>query len=217
VALVGCSGTPAGPTLAPGQTATPAPPTLAPGATATPAPPVGLTGHECDAVPTFDINNPQSEPSFPPDTAAEAHITATIDGQPVHEIHSQQWLYFLCYLGGQASLEQAAGQAGGINMATSSFAQGTAEVDGSEVDLTAWRTPGADSHALVQYLSVLAAQSGTDIVPTDVQETNVGGKAVFTWAGDDGSKSYAYPSGDTLVFFENVTDSQATKILSALP
>lgn len=204
VAIIGCSSAPAGPTLAPGQTATPG------GAV--------VTGHECDAVPTFSLSNPV-EPSFPPDTQAEAHFPAMIDGQPVTDVKSQQWLYFLCYFGGQASFEQAVNQSGGgFNMATMSFAQAKATVDGEEIDLTAWRTPGTDSNVLVQYLSLLAAQSGTDINVTNVQQTNVAGKNVFTWTDpDDGSRSFAYPSGDTLVFFEDVTDSQANKILTALP
>jgi hypothetical protein len=216
MAIIGCSSAPAGPTLAPGQTATPVPATLVPGATATPAGAV-ITGHECDAVPTFDLSNP-TEPSFPPDAVAESHFPATIDGQPVTDVHSQQWLYFLCYLGGQASFEQAAGQSGGVNMATSSFAQATATVDGEEVDLTAWRTPGTDANALVQYLALLAAQSGADITVANVQQTTIANKAVYTWTNpDDNSKSFAYPSGDTLVFFDGVTDSQANKILAALP
>ena len=217
MAIIGCGGAPAGPTLAPGQTATPAPATLAPGATATPAG-VAITGNECDAVPTFSLSNP-TEPSFPPDLQAEAHFPATIDGQPVTDVQSQQWLYFLCYLGGQASFEQAASQSNGqINMATSSFAQAKATVDGAEVELTAWRTPGADANTLVQYLGILAAQSGGNLLnPSGVQSGNVGGKNVYFWTDDDGTKSYAYPAGDTLIFFEDVTDSQATKILTALP
>ena len=216
MAIIGCSSAPAGPTLAPGQTATPAPATLAPGATATPAGAV-ITGHECDAVPTFSISNPV-EPSFPRDEVAEGHFPATIDGQPVTDVESQQWLYFLCYLGGQASFEQAANQAGGVNLATSSFAQANATVDGEEVALTAWRSPGTDANSLVQYLSMLALQSGTDITVSDIQQTNVAGKNVYTWTdSEDGSKGFAYPSGDTLIIFDGVTDSQATKILTALP
>lgn len=214
IAIIGCGGAPAGPTLAPGQTATPAPATLAPGATATPAG-VVITGHECDAVPTFGIG---TAPSFPPDEVAEGHFPATIDGQPVTDVKSQQCLYFLCYLGGQASFEQAANQAGGVNLATSSFAQAKATVDGERVNLAAWRTPGADANALVQYLSLLAAQSGTDITVTNVQQTNIAGKNVYTWTDSDGgTNGFAYPSGDTLIHFGGVTDSQATKILTALP
>jgi hypothetical protein len=204
VAIIGCSSAPAGPTLAPGQTATPAG--------------VVVTGHEFDAVPTFSLSNP-AEPDFPPDPVAEGHFPAMIDGQPVTDVESQQWLSFLCYFGGQASYEQAVNQAGGgFNMATSSYALAKATVDGEKVQLTAWRTPGTDANALVQYLSLLAAQSGTDITVTDLQQTNVAGKSVYTWAdSDDGTRSFAYPSGDTLIHFAHVTDSQATKILTALP
>ena len=211
VAIIGCGGAPAGPTLAPGQTATPAPPA---GSTAAP----GTTGHECDAVPTFSINNPAG-PSFPPDTVAESHFPATIDGQPVTDVHSQQWIYFLCYLGGQAQYDQAAGQSGGgVNLATSSFAQARATVDGERLDLNAWRTPGADANQFVQHLGFLMAQAGGGTLNTsEVQSGNVGGKNVYFWPGANGTKGYAYASGDSLVFFNNVTDSQATKILQALP
>jgi hypothetical protein len=206
VALIGCGGAPAGPTLAPGQTATP-------------APPAGVTGHECDAIPTFSLSNP-TEPSFPPDPVAEGHFPATIDGQPVTDVQSQQWLYFLCYLGGQAQFNQAANQASGqLNLANLTFAQATATVDGEEVDLTAWRTPGTDANQLVQKLGFLAVQAGGNVFdPSAVQSTNIAGKNVYTWTDSaDGTKGFAYPSGDTLVFFEDVTDSQATKILTALP
>ena len=91
-----------------------------------------------------------------------------------------------------------------------------ATVDGEDVEMTAFRTPGADANAMVQYLSLLAAQSGTAINPGNVQSTNIGGKNVFAWTDSDGSRSFAYPSGDTLIFFDGVTDAQAAKILSAL-
>jgi hypothetical protein len=205
--LIGCG------SATPGQSAGP---TLAPGATATPAG-GATTGHECDGVPTFSPSNP-AEPSFPADPEVEAHFPATIDGQPVTEVKSQQWRYFLCYLGGQASFNQSAGQAAGLNLASSSLATAEATVDGESVDLNAWRTPGQDANSFIQYLQVLANQAGSDITVANVQQTNVAGKNVFTWTDtDDGTKSFAYPSGDTLVYFDSVTDSQATKILSALP
>lgn len=229
VAIVGCgSGTPggsatpratSGATLAPGATATPASSTPAPtvpGATTAPTGGVGATGHECDAVPTFSIGNPN--PSFPQDETLNAHFPPTIDGQPVTEVTSTQWLYFICLTGGQAAVQAAINQSGGsFNLATLSWGSATANVDGEDVELTGFRTAGGDSNAMVQYLSLLAAQSGKTIDVTNVTQANVGGKNVFTWTDSDGSKSFAYPSGDTLIFFDSVTDSQAAKILSALP
>ncbi len=225
MAIVGCgSGTPGGSatpgtTLAPGATATPAgstPAPTVPGTTTGPTGGVVLTGHECDAVPTFSIANPN--PSFPQDETLNAHFPATIDGQPVTDVTSTQWLYFICMTGGQAAVQQAVNQGGGsFNLATLSWGSATANVDGEDVDLTAFRTAGGDSNSMVQYLSLLAAQSGTTIDVSNVTQANVGGKNVFTWTDSDGTKNYAYPSGDTLIFFDSVTDSQATKILTALP
>jgi hypothetical protein len=232
VAIAACGTSPSassspGATLAPGATATPAgatlPPTVAPTGLPTvgptggsTTPPAGLTGHECDAVPTFSLGNP--DPSFPPDETLNAHFPATIDGQPVTDVTSQQWLYFLCMFGGQTALEQAVSEAGGaINFATMSFGSATATVDGESVDLTAFRTPGTDANAMVQYLALLATQAGTVINPGDVVSANIGGKSVYVWTDEDGAKNYAYPAGDTLIFFDSVTDSQATKILTALP
>ena len=210
LAMIACGGAPAGPTLAPGQTATPA------GGTA--APSIGGTGHECDAVPTFSAANP-APPSFPPDPVVEGHFPAAIDGQPVTNVTSQQWVYFLCYVGGQASYDAAVSQAGSdINLAAASFGQAKATVDGEQVDLGAARTPNGDANVLVQKIGFLLAQSGGSALnPSAVQSGNVGGKDVYFWADADGTKGYAYAAGDTLIFFDDVTDSQATKILQALP
>lgn len=220
VAIAGCgSGTPTGSatpgaTLAPGATATPGGATNPPGASGSP---IAGTGHECDAVPTFSISNP-SPASPAPDTALLAHFPATIDGQPLTDVTAVQWLYFMCAFGGQTTVDQMMSEAsGGFNFATMSFGEATATVDGSEVKLNAFRTPGNDANTLIQSLALLAAQSGTTINPGDVAASTVAGKSVFVWTDTDGTKSYAYPSGDTLIMFDSVTDSQATKILTALP
>ena len=70
---------------------------------------------------------------------------------------------------------------------------------------------------MVQSLALLASQAGSVVNPSDVTQSSVGGKSVYVWTDTDGTKNYAYPAGDTLIFFDSVTDSQATKILSALP
>lgn len=221
LAIVGCSS-------APGATPTPAGATQPPGGgtqapVVTQAPggptqaPVGVTGHECDAVPTLSLSNPNPA-SPPPDTQLTAHFPAQIDGQPVTDVQSMYWVYFLCAFGGQASVNQAMQEAqGGLNFATMSFGSATATVDGEEVELQAFRTPGTDSNAMVQYLALLAAQSGSTDIPGQVTSSNVGGRNVYVSTDSDGNTSYAYPSGDTLVFFDGVTESQAAKIIAALP
>jgi hypothetical protein len=235
VAIAACGSSPSasstpGTTLAPGATATSPgatlPPTAAPtgapttgptgGATAPPG--SGLTGHECDAIPTFSLSNPNLA-SPAPDATLNAHFPAQIDGQPVTDVQSQRWIDFLCVFGGQAMVNQSAGDIGsGLNLTTMSFGSAKATVDGESVDLNAFRTPSADATTLVQSLALIVAQTGNaGALQGTATTANIGGKNVYVWTDSDGAKSYAYASGDTLITFNSVTDSQATKILTALP
>jgi hypothetical protein len=213
VVAVGCSSTPAatptpppgGATQAPGgATQAPGGATQAPGG-ATQAPGgVGLTGHECDAVPTA-----------PPDNDLLAHFPAQIDGVPVTDATSGSWVYTICSFGGQALLEQSAGDMAGINFANMTFGSASATVEGEDVTLSAFRTPGTDANQFVQALAALAAQSG-DLQPGELTASTVAGRTVFVHTDTDGTISYAFPSGDTLIFFD-ATESQAAKIIAALP
>ena len=210
VSIAGCSsGTPTGPTLAPGATATLAPVPTSGGST-----PGAVTGHECDAVPTFSVANPN--PSFAPDAVLLAKFPTTIDGQPVTDVSALPSIDFLC-LGGQAAFNQAAGSNGGSGFATMSWGGFTANVDGSDVSVWAFRQPGGDANVLTQTIAGLAAAAGHSVVVGQLTTTTVAGKTVYTWTDDDGNKGFAYASGDTLIGFDGVTDAQANKILSALP
>jgi hypothetical protein len=227
-AIAACGSSPAatstpGATLAPGATATPAGATQAPTGAPTAAPtggasssPIAGTGRECEAVPTFSIGNPDPA-SPPPDTGLLAHFPAAIDGQPLTDVQAIQWVWFLCSFGGQAAVDQAIAEAeGSFNLATMSFGGATATVDGEEVSLTAFRTPGSDANAMVTSLALIAASTGNTGVSGAVQTATISGKSVYIWTDEDGAKSYAYPSGDTLIFFGEVTESQAAKIIAAL-
>ncbi len=214
--LVGCSSSPAATEGPGGGTQAPGGATQAPGG-ATQAP-GGATGTECASIPTFSISNPVP-PSFPPDPTLEAHFPATIDGQPVTDVTSERFVDMLCAFGGQTVVDQENTALGsGFNLAEMSFGDATATVDGDSVDLTAFRTPNADANGLVQYIASLAALSGsTSGVTGTSSSANIGGKNVLVWTDSDGNKSYAYASGDTVVFFDSVTDDEAAKILTALP
>lgn len=213
IAIVGCSSSPssATPTQAPGG------PTQAPGGPT--QRPVAGTGHECDAIPTFSLSASPNPATPPPDVDLLAHFPAQIDGQPVTDAQAQYWIYLLCAFGGQASVDRMMAEAqGGFNIATMSFGEATATVDGEEVKLNAFRAPGTDASSLVQSLALLAAQSGSlNGLPGTATTATVGGKSVYISTDSDGQKSYAYVSGDTLIFFRDVTDSQAAKIAAALP
>jgi hypothetical protein len=213
VAIVGCGGaTPAGSnnpgvTLAPGATAT-----VPPASTPAPTGGTAVTGHECDAVPTISVSNPN--PSFAADTALLGHFPTTVDGQPVTDVQAVPWIDFLC-LGGQAAFSQAL--AANPGLATMSYGSFTANVDGEDVDVSAFRQPGGDGNALAQTIANLAAAAGNPVDLGQVTTTTVGGKNVYTWTDTDGNKGYGYVSGDTLIIVDSVTDSQAAKIISALP
>ncbi|MGH3523167.1 MAG: hypothetical protein ACRDU4_10145 [Mycobacterium sp.] len=222
VAIVGCgSGTPTGSsspgaTLAPGATATLAPISTPAGSTAAPTGGTATTGHECDAMPTFSLSNP--DPSFEPDAALLAKFPTTVDGQPVTDVTAVPFIDYLC-IGGQAAFDQAAAgySSGGVNLAAMSFGGFTANVDGEDVDVTAFRQPGGDANALAQTIAALGLAAGNPVAVGQITTTSVAGKSVYTWTDTDGSKGYAYVSGDTMIVVDSATDSQATKIISALP
>jgi hypothetical protein len=218
-AIVGCSSTPsATPTLAPGATATPGGATQPPGTTPTPGatqPPGGGTGTECAAYPTFSLSSP-GLPGFEPDTTLQAKFPTEIDGQPVSDLETGYWAAFLC-IGGQASYDQTvAGLGGGLNWASMSYGSATYTVDDEDTQLHAFRTPGQDANAIVQALAQLAAASGQEQDGT-VSTGTVAGRAVLILTDSSGEQSYGFLSGDTLFFTDTVTDSQAAKIVAALP
>jgi hypothetical protein len=212
-----------GVTQAPGATqapATQAPATQAPGeATQAPASQPGgsTTGDLCAGMPTFSITNP--EPSFPNDPQLETHFPASIDGSDASNVTSLSFLGMMCGLpGGAGGIAAMTGQIGaGIDWTTVTFGSADYTVDGDDITLSAFRTPGSDSNAIVQSLGQLAAFSGAGITGS-VSTSSIGGKNVFVFTDStDGSKSYAYPSGDTLIYTDTVTDDEAQKIFSALP
>ena len=220
----GATQAPGGPTQAPGEatqapgeaTQAPGEATQAPGkSTQAPAGGVGLTGHECDAVPTFSASNPG--PSFSPDTDLEGHFPPEIDGNPVTNVNSLQWVEMICMFGGQAALQESATGFGNLPLGQMSFGSADASVDGDDISLSAFRTPGQNAGGVVQYLSTLAAMGNAGMsISGSVNQTNISGKDVYVFTDTDGAKSYAVPLGDTLVFFDSATDDEAAKIIAAL-
>lgn len=217
VAIAACGASPSasstpGATLAPGTTATPAAAAPTPGGAT--QPPGGGTGTECAAYPTFSLSSP-GLPSFEPDTTLEAKFPTQIDGQPVSDLQTGFWAAFLC-MGGQAAFDRtAAALPSGLNWATMSYGSATYTVDDEDTELHAFRTPGQDANGIVQGLAQLAAASGQQADGT-VTTGTVAGKSVLILTDSSGAKSYGFLSGDTLFFTDNVTDSQAAKIVAAL-
>jgi hypothetical protein len=226
--LMGCSSSPAatqgpGATNPPGATSQPsqaapsqAAPSQAAPSQAVPTAPSGPTGNECASIPTFSLTNP--EVSFAPDTALEAHFPASIDGSDATDVTSQSWLQLMCMFGGQAMVDQSKGELSGVDLTTASYGSATYTVDGEDITLNALRTPGSDANTLAQSLAQLAALSGDNALNGTLGTANISGKNVFVFTdATDGTKSYAYASGDTIIFTETLTDSQAQKVFAAMP
>jgi len=101
------------------------------------------------ALPSFVI------PSFVPDTTLEGAFPTEIDGQPVTDVQSANFLSLMQGIGGdQAEVAAfvAAMQAINVDPAAVSFASGEATVDDEDVTIQALRTPGGSAASAIQAL-----------------------------------------------------------------
>jgi len=191
-----------------------------PTAAVTPAvtpPPVG-GGSECAPFPTL---NPASfaVPSFAPDPAIESKFPAQIDGSTPTEVQSGSWLQFICYYSGQSGVDQLKSQ-GGNSALISNLTFGSAKytVGDNEVTVQAFRVAGADGNAIIQNISqFVAAAFGSSPEPFTTSQANIGGKNVTVVTNSDGTVSYAYVIGDTVISVSDVDQDQAATIFAAFP
>lgn len=178
----------------------------------------GGTSAGCAGRPTFSLAT--DAPTFAPDAALLAKYPQQIDGQPITNAQSGFFIDLVC-LGGGAGVDQM-GQAFaaiGYDLSTLSLGSFDATVDGSGVSVSAIRTPGKDAILIIQNASTFAlALGGTNPLSGTMSQASIGGKTVNVVTNTDGSKDYYYASGDVLFgVTDTITDSQATKIFSALP
>ena len=203
-----CGGAPAG-TLAPG--ATPAPG----GVTPAPVP----VGNLCAGIPTFSLQTPQ--PVIPDDPQLNAKFPTQIDGQPVTNVSSTNYLHSTCYYSG-ASEDLARFLAIFPPASVPLISTGTADatVDGEEVQIDALRIPGTDPNAIFSNFPAFLAAFGVEpaeIPLYQVSQTSLGGKNVHVVTDPDGDKSYSVVSGDTVFTANNATEAQAATIVAAIP
>lgn len=158
-------------------------------------------------------------PSFGLDVELAPRFPQEIDGVPVTDLTTVRWIDYLCTLGGgQAAVDlYVANMPPSLNSTTFTHGYADAVVEGDEVDLAAYRTPGQDANVMIQSFAQLAhALFGTDLQVT-VSTATIGGKNVSVLTDENGGVGYAYASGDTLFIVSSVTDSQAAKIFAAFP
>ena len=186
-----------------------------------PASPFIPVSGPCAGIPQYPPDKPPGSLVLTPDPALEAEYPTTIDGQPVTDIASARYIESLCALGGDASIAAAESElAPGVDLNDISVATGNVVVDGQPVTIDSYRLPNHRGDELVSAVGVLATTvAGSEARFTDdLVQTTAGGRSVlqFTNAAD-GSVSYLYATGDTLFIIEDSTQSQADKIVAALP
>ncbi len=220
--VIACGGG-GGSTIAPG--ATPAPGTTA--APGTPAAPVGQTtppgggdiSQLCAGKPTFSIDaSPQ--PTVAPDAALNARFPTEIDGQPVTDVRSYNYVDGSCFYGASAEGMQNLAQFFSPQVLLQ-LSQGSAHatVDDEDVYISAFRTPGADPNQLFAHLPEFLAAIGVDqadIAGYSAEQGTIGGKNAYVITDPDGDKSYSLVSGDTVFTVNDVTEDQAGIVFTAI-
>lgn len=182
------------------------------------------------ALPSFDLSSfaiPSfAFPSF--NTNADPELAAKfpqqIGGQPVTDVQTVNFITFMQAFAGDDPEEATKLQAfvqllnnNGINPATLAFASGKATINDSDVEIQAFRTPGASAASFINLWPQLQAiDNNGDALPTQGQAT-VGGKQVVTFTDPEGNVSYVYPSGDTAWSIDNSDEAEAGAVFSALP
>ncbi len=215
IIVIACSGG-GGATLAPGTSS-------APGATSAPAGPTaapggGDTSQLCAGLPTFSVDaSPQ--PTFAPDAELNARFPTEIDGQPVTDVRSYNWVAGSCFYGASAETFQRFSQFFSPAV-LAQLSQGSAEatVDDQEVFISAFRTPGGDPNQLFAHLPEFLAAIGVeeaDIAEYTVEPGSIAGKSVYVITDPDGDLSYSLVSGDAAFTVNDVTEDQAGIVFSA--
>jgi hypothetical protein len=164
----------------------------------------------CAGIPLIDRNNPPDTLPLTRDPILEAKLPEQIDGQLVTGVSSGRYVETLCMLGGDASVTAAEKRlSSGVSLADINVASGQARVDDAQATISAFRLPGGSGTAVISLLGMDESQPNP---------MTVGGKQVLVWHNSAVSSSvYAYATGDTVFDVEDVTESQAGKILAALP
>jgi hypothetical protein len=203
VLFIGCSGSPGAPSA---QATLSAP--------ATPGSVAGI----CTGLATPDPAT--GDPVYAPDPTVAAALPSSIEGQPMTNVESFRWVDYLCTLGGQGAVDNAAriGPAG-LNLAGLTYAHGRVQLGDELVSVDAFRTPGQDSSLIVNDFKkmILVLGGGQHELTGTMSQLTLGGKNVWLWTKPDTRVQYLYPRGEILYGVTNATQESARLVLRALP
>jgi hypothetical protein len=177
-------------------------------------PPIDLPSLPID-LPSFSIPS-ITIPSFVPDPVIDAAFPAQIDGQPLKNKTSANFMTLLVTFETEPENIQSfvtAMQGLGVDPNAVSYGSATATVDDESVALQLIRFPGGNAAAA---LDAVVRIDPTDEVPTFTTET-IGGKNATLATDSDGDVEYYYVNGDLAWFLPDATPEQAATIFAALP
>lgn len=172
------------------------------------------------AIPSFVL--PSFNANADPELAAK--FPTTVDGNPVTRVETVNFVEFFQAFGGLGSPDQAAKfQAfvqllanNGIDATKLAFGNASATVNGSPVQIQAFRTPGVPATTFVSLYPQLAQIDQTqEQLPTQ-GNANIGGKNVITFTDSTGNVTYIYPAGDIAWSVATSDPAEATAVFSAL-
>jgi hypothetical protein len=155
-----------------------------------------------------------------PDPAVQSALPPSVEGRPITNVESFRWIDYLCNLGGQGAVDNAA-ELGptGLNLAGLTYAHGRLAVNSEQVSIDAFRTPGQDSMLIVNEFTkmILVLGGGEHEQGGTMSQLTLGGKNVWLWTKPDGRVQYLYPRGEILYGVTNATPERARLVLRALP
>ena len=221
ILVIACGGG-GGATLGPGATTAPGA-TTPPGTTSAPVGPTAAPGggdvsQLCAGLPTFRADaSPQ--PTLAPDAELDARFPTEIDGQPVTDVRSYNWVAGSCFYSASAeSMQKLAQFFSPAVLAQLSQGAAKATVDDQSVFISALRTPGGDPNQLFAHLPEFLAAIGidqADVPKYTVEPGSIAGKNVYVVTDPDGDLSYSLVSGDAVFTVNGLTEEQAGTVFSA--
>ena len=182
-------------------------------------PPLGSFEIPSFAIPSFAF--PSFNTNADPELAAK--FPTQVGGQPVTDVQTVNFMEFFSAFGGGDAYEQARIQAfvqllasAGIDASKLSFGNAKTTVNGNDVQIQAFRTPGGSAATFISLWPQLAAIDQTSNTPPTQGTANIGGKNVTTFTDSDGNVTYVYPSGDTVWSVDTSDQAEAAAVFQAI-
>jgi hypothetical protein len=155
-------------------------------------------------------------PSFAGDPDLAARYPKIVAGNPVTQVTTLKLIDFLhAFNSTQAEIDTMSQSFATIGMDLNSviLGSGIATVDGSTVDIFAYKIPGQDVTKMIQNYGAFAASNEGDKLSAET----VGGKNVTVVRNNGYASTWMYPTGDILWTINSSSQKEAEAVFAALP